>query len=203
PIAILTNAYGVGYERKLNEIWTAHFNLPLDDEKNKHCLPMNYVEIIDDNTGEYIGLFRILPTLTRKLATVNEVQYELEHVLSTLLDDVLFLYHQNSNLTTRANIEYILSKQTVKHWKLGQCDFTRYFHYSWENENGLLGALFSIAEPFDEAYTWTWDTQTYPWTLNLVRPSNTPTAEIRYGKNLMEIERNVEASYIINRIFPL
>src|SRR5690606_2906769 len=203
PIAILTNAYGVGYERKLNEIWTAGFSLPLDDPKNAHCKPLNYVEITDDNTNEYIGLFRIIPTKTRKLATINEVQYELEHVLATLLNDVLFRYHQRTNLSTRANIEYILARQSTKHWRLGDCDFERYFHYKWENENGLLGPLFSIAEPFDVPYVWTWDTRTYPWTLNLKSPDNAITAEVRYGKNLAEIERTIDPSNIVNRLYPL
>ena len=166
-------------------------------------MPLHYVEITDDNTGEYIGLFRIIPANTRKLATINEVQYSLEHVLATLLNDVLFKYHQRSNFTTRANIEYVLSQQTTKHWRLGDCDITRYFHYKWENENGLLGALFSIAEPFDVPYVWTWDTQSYPWTLNLVIPSEAPTADIRFGKSLAEIEREVDPSNIVNRLYAL
>lgn len=202
PIAILENAYAIGYERNINDLWNMGFSLPLDDDKNKHCKPFNFVELTDVD-GEYIGLFRIVPAKTRKLATINEVNYELEHVLATLLNDILFQYHQRSNYTTRSNIEYILSQQTVKHWRLGVCDFERYFHYKWENENGLLGALFSIAEPFDEPYVWTWDTQTYPWTLNLVKPESTPTAEIRYGKNLAEIEREIDPSNIVNRIYPL
>ena len=135
--------------------------------------------------------------------SVNEIKYECEHVLSTLLNDVLFRYHQRSNRTTRENIEYVLSHQTTSNWRLGDCDFERYFHYKWENENGLLGALFSIAEPFDEPYEWTWDTRSYPWTLNLVKPESSPTAEVRFGKNLAEIEREVDPSNIVNRLYPL
>src|SRR5690625_3827849 len=197
PIAVLENVYAVGYERPLNAIWTASFSLPLDDPKNAHCKPFNFVDIPN------IGLFRIIPAKTRKLATINEVQYECEHVLSTLLNDVLFRYHQRANFTTRENIEYVLSLQTTKHWRLGVCDFERYFHYKWENENGLLGALFSIVEPFDESHEWTWDTSQYPWTINLVKPSDKPTAEIRYAKNLMEIEREIDPSNIVNRLYPL
>ncbi len=110
---------------------------------------------------------------------------------------------QTENITTRENIEVILSKQTTKHWRLGDCDFTRYFHYKWENENGLLGPLFSIAEPFDVPYVWTFDTQSYPWTLNLKAPTTTPTCEVRYGKNLAEIERTIDPSNIVNRLYPL
>lgn len=120
-----------------------------------------------------------------------------------MLNDVLFRYHQRSNLTTRENIEYVLARQTTKHWRLGSCDITRYFHYKWENENGLLGPLFSIAQPFDVPYVWTFDTQSYPWTINLTTPSTTPSAEIRFGKNLAEIEREVDPSNIVNRLYAL
>ena len=116
---------------------------------------------------------------------------------------MLFRYHQRTNLTTRENIEYILSFQTTKNWRLGDVDFVRYFHYKGENENGLLGPLFSIAEPFDVPYVWTFDTQAYPWTLNLKAPTTTPTAEVRFGKNLAEIERTIDPSNIVNRLYPL
>lgn len=202
PIAILENAYGISYTKRLNEIWGASFNLPLDDLKNAECQPLNYVEIVDDLTGEYIGLYRIIPTATRKLATINEVNYQCEHVIATLLDDILFEYHQTTNWTTRQNIEYLLDKQTAKHWRLGTCDFTRYFHYKWEDENGLLGPLFSIAQPFDEQYVWTYDTQSYPWKVSLVRPETQVSCEIRYGKNQREIERDIDPANIVNRIYP-
>jgi phage minor structural protein len=201
-VAILENAYGISYEKRLNEIWGVSFILPLDDPKNTECQPLNYVDVTDDITGEYLGLYRIVPSQTKKNEAANEVTYECDHVLSTLLDDVLFDYHQNTNLTTRDNIEYILAQQSTQNWRLGTCDFTRYFSYKWEDENGLLGPLFSIAEPFDVQYEWTFDTTVYPWTLNLVAPSTQVACEIRYGKNLAEIERDVDPANIVNRIYP-
>lgn len=203
PLAFLENAYNIGYEKRLNELWLASFSLPLNDSKLKHCQPFNYVEIIDDSDEEYIGLFRIEPSLTRKNESANSIDFTLKHVLATLLDDVLFRYHQTTNLTTKENIEYVLSQQTTQNWQLGQCDFTRYFHYKFENENGLLGPLYGITQTFDEDYQWTYDTQTYPWTLNLVKPSANVTCEIRYGKNQREIEREEDPSNIVNRIYPL
>lgn len=177
--------------------------MPLNDAKNAHCQPFNFVEITEDLTGEYIGLFRIVPSKTSKTSSTNEVNYECDHVLATLLDDVLFRYHQNDNLTTRENIEYLLTKQTTANWQLGTCGFTRYFSYKWENENGLLGALFSITQPFDVPFEWTWNTASYPWTLNLVAPASAVTCEIRYAKNLAEIERDIDPTNVVNRIYPL
>lgn len=200
PVAVLENAFSIGYNKSTNELWTAFFSMPLNDPKNEECKPLYYLEIVDED--EYIGLFRIIPSLTIKNESGNTITYQLEHVLATLLDDVLFLYHQNDHLTTAENIQYVLDRQTTKHWKLGQVDFTRYFSYKWENSN-LLSALFSIPNPFDVSYRWTWDTTSYPWTLNLEEPDSAPSCEIRYAKNMIGIEREIDPSVIYNRIYLL
>jgi phage minor structural protein len=200
PVAILENAYNIGYDKQFNELWTASFSLPLNDEKNAECQPLYFVEITDKD--EYIGLFRIIPSNTIKSEGSNEIKYQCEHVLSTLLDNMLFLYHQTDNLATSQNIQYILNKQSTQRWKLGNVGITRYFSYKWENTN-LLSALFSITQPFDVPFQWTWDTQSYPWTLNLVIPESEPSCEIRYGQNQIGIEREDDPTVIFNRIYPL
>ena len=164
PLAILENAIQPGYTKQNNQIWSATFTLPYTDPKRKYCQPFNYVEIRDND--KYIGLFRIIPSQT----TISEqkiVKYELEHVLATLLGDVLFQYHERINLPTRDVLTYLLNRQTTKNWQLGTVSMTRYFSYKWENEN-LLSAIFSVPNPFDVQYRWTWNTESYPWTLNLV-----------------------------------
>src|SRR5699024_3133341 len=132
----------------------------------------------------------------------NYVTFECEHVLSTLLDTSLFKYHQLSNHKTDDVLDYLLNQQNHKHWKLGAVEFTRYFHYSWENEN-LLSAILSVPKAFDEQYEFTFDTTSYPWTLNLVKPEVLPTARIKEGYNLrtLEIEENPMSQF--NRIYPL
>ncbi|KEK22463.1 phage tail spike protein [Bacillus gaemokensis] len=199
--AYLENAYKISYEQRLNETWDAAFSLPFDDEKRLEIVELDFVEIFDQD--KRIGMFRIMPNATERNEEERTIRYNCEHVLSTLLDDVLFGYHQLSNHTTVQVLEYILSKQETKRWKLGQVDFTRYFHYGWENENTLLGPLLSIPKPFNESYQWTWDDTTYPWTLNLVRASDEITGEIRYRKNLRGIKKNVDPSNIMTRIYPL
>lgn len=197
---ILENAYSISYEKQVNAIWQASFCLPLNDPKVNKVELLRYVEIWDDD--EYIGLFRILPKLTTKNESTQEVKFQCEHVLATLLDSSLFRYHQLTNYTTTQVLQYLLNQQKHKHWKLGQVDFTRYFHYSWENEN-LLSALFSVPRAFDEPYMWTFDTQTYPWTLNLVKPPTAAVSRIKEGYNLLgfEVEENPMSQF--NRIYPL
>lgn len=201
--AYLENAFKISYEQQFNAIWTAAFSLPLNDLKDDEITAFDFLELFDN--GKRIGMFRILPKETVKNENTKTVTYKCEHVLATLLSDVLFRYHQLSNYTTKDVIEYLLSQQETKHWKLGKCDFTRYFHYSWEHENTILGPLFSVPKPFDEPYEWTWDdyVEDYPWTLNLVKASNEITGEIRYRKNLKGIRKEEDPTDIITRIYPL
>ncbi|MCG3786604.1 phage tail protein [Bacillus sp. UTDS19-33BHI26] len=201
--AYLENAFKISYEQQFNSIWTAAFSLPLNDLKEEEISAFDFLELFDN--GKRIGMFRILPKETVKNENTKTVTYKCEHVLATLLSDVLFRYHQLSNYTTKDVIEYLLSQQETKHWKLGKCDFTRYFHYSWEHENTILGPLFSIPKPFDEPYEWTWDDSigNYPWTLNLVKVSNEITGEIRYRKNLKGIRKEEDPTDIITRLYCL
>ena len=199
PIAILENVMKPGYTKAHNQIWSAHFTLPYTDPKRKHCQPFNFVEIKDGD--EYIGLFRIIPSQTT-IDDQKTVTYELEHVLATLLDDVLFQYHDRINLTTRQVLQYLIDKQTVKHWKLGTVAMTRYFSYKWENEN-LLSAIFSVPKPFDVQYRWVWDTSSYPWSLSLVEAEKFVSCEIRYAHNMRSLEIEEDPTVIFNRIYPL
>ncbi len=194
--AILENAYNIGNEREVNAIWQASFSLPLNDPKVNKVELLQYVEIDD------IGLFRIIPKNTIKNESTQEVTFDCEHVLATLLDSSLFKYHQLSNYTTDYVLQYLIDQQNHKHWKLGKVEFTRYFHYSWENEN-LLSALFSVPKAFDEEYIWDFDTSSYPWTLNLIKPETEPICRIKEGYNLIGIEIEEDPMSVFNRIYPL
>ena len=198
--AYLENAYKIKYNPPLNEVWTAGFSLPFTDLKREEIETFDYVEIFDN--GKRIGMFRVMDSVENRDADEKIITYECEHVLSTLLDGVLFGYHQLSNYTTKDVIEYLLSKQRIKHWKMGKCEFIRYFHYAWENENTLLGPLLSIPKPFDERYQWTWDDSSYPWTLNLVKITDEVTAELRYRKNMKGIKRYTDPTNVMTRIYP-
>lgn len=202
-IAYLENAYDVSYEKEANSIWSASFSLPLSDSKVSKVKQLGYVEIVDVD-GEYIGLFRVMPELTTVNADRAEVKFELKHVLSTLMDSVMFKYHEiPPNTATRETIEYLLNLQKVKHWKLGRCDFEKYFQYSWENENGLVDALWSVPKPFVDEYMWTYDTTTYPWVLNLIKPDLNVTARLRESHNLKGFKIEKNPNQLVNRVYPL
>lgn len=176
--------------------------MPLDDPKNADCQPLYYVEITDDLTGEYIGLFRIIPSLTTRNESTEAVTYNCEHVFATLLDDVIFGLHITEAMDTTDTINSLLAKQDVKHWVLGTIAAERYFSYKWENAN-VISALLSITKPFDIPLRWTFDTKAYPWTLNLEKWPSKPACEIRYAKNMRGIERDYDPSVVVNRWYAL
>ena len=200
-LAYLDNAISAGYTLEANSLWTATFTMPADDKKNQYCEPLNYVEIFDGD--ERIDLFRIIGEDLERGDGATRF-YNCEHVLATLLNDVLFQYHQcgGTGIRTAAVLNYILARQTVKNWVLGSCEFTRQFEYNWENST-LLSALFAVPECFDSDYLWEWDTTGYPWTLSLVAPSEKLKSEIRYAKNMTNIKKTLDATGITNRIYAL
>lgn len=200
-LAYLDNAFDVGYTLETNALWSAVFSMPADDKKNQYCEALNYIRIYDG--AEEIGLFRIIgEDLDRSTGTTKA--YNCEHVLATLLNDVLFQYHQcgGSMIKTPQVLSYILSHQTTKNWVLAECAFSRQFEYSWENTN-LLAALFSVPQCFDREYLWTWDTTGYPWALSLTAPTDTLKSEIRYAKNMTGIHKTKDATNLSNRIYAL
>lgn len=200
-LAYLDNAMSVSYALETNSLWTATFTMPADDKKNTYCQPLNYVEIFDGD--ERIDLFRIIGEDLERSDGATRF-YNCEHVLATLLNDVLFQYHQygGTGIRTAEVLNYILSRQTVKNWTLAACEFTRYFEYNWENST-LLAALFAVPECFDSDYLWTWDTTGYPWSISLVAPGEALKSEIRYAKNMTNIKKTQDASGIANRIYAL
>lgn len=202
-LGVLDNAYNISVTRRTNALWTAQFSLPADDPKNALCSHMNFVEIIAPNSGRYLGLYRISPTETRKSIDADRITYELEHVFATLMDDVIDgVMPSLINRTTRDNLNRLLALQETKHWRLGDVDFERFFEYSFENENGLLAPILSIPQPFDEPFEFTYDTQNYPWTLNLVKPSEDVRAEIRWGKDMISFDEVSDPTGIVNYLIP-
>ncbi len=200
-VAVLNRAHKIGYTKLKNNLWTCQFTMPLKDKKNKHIKPKYFIELYDHD--RYIGKFIVNPKKTIKNESTNEITYTCEHVLSTLHSDVLFGYFQYTNFTTVQILEFLMKHQEVKHWKLGKVDFKRYFHYSWENEDSLANAIFSIPKPFDVPFLWTWDDSVYPFVLNLVKPSDDIKDIIASGKNLKGIEIDEDPTNIVTRIYPL
>lgn len=197
--AILENAHAVSQEQRMNAVWSLCFSLPWDDPKNAFCKPFHYVRW---DGGE---LYRIMP----EALDVDETGtrgYQCEHVLATLIDNVLFGRHVvgNVGVFTADAIRYVLNHQLERHWVLDRCDFRNQFEYGWEQEN-LLSALFSIAAPLAGPYLWRTDTSGYPWRLSLIRldPGGAPELYVRRRHNMGAFHRGRDPRQVVTRLYPL
>ncbi len=196
---VLTNAYNITENMQMNTVYTLSFALPYDDLKNALCKPFWYIR--QDNGH----LYRII-TPGGKKSDAGEMTYECEHVIATLIDDVLFGDHVVGNVDQNTNyaINYVLEKQTVKRWILGDSEVNFLYEYGWQNEN-LLGALFSIANLFAFPYMWDYDTSTFPWRIYLKRidASAPSTFKFQYGLNLLERDYSYATQDICTRLYLL
>lgn len=198
------------YTLKDAPLHQAKITLSTDDTANSICQMHNLVEIFDGNRR--VELFRIVgapeATYTRN---GGKITYKCEHVLATLIDEVMFGYHEIGGsafgvdpaaANTSACIRYVLGFQHTPHWVLGRCDFARLFQYSWENET-VLRALLSIPNRLENEYIFTYDTTAYPWVVNLVELGNETDSELRYSRNLHEIQKTVDAEQLVTRLYAL
>ncbi len=50
---------------------------------------------------------------------------------------------------------------------------------------------------------WTYDTTTYPWTINLIKPDTKPVCRIREGWNLKDLSVEENPLKVVNKIYAL
>ena len=202
-LGVLENADEIAYTITHNDLWTASFSLPSGEAKNALCQAHNMVRLPDETRKT--GLYRIvgMPS-SEETAEGGRKTYSLEHVMATLLDDVLFGYHEigGTGVTTAQVIAYILDRQTVRRWTLGVCEFSDQFAYKFENAS-LLSALLSLGNVLTDDFTWDFDTTTTPWTVNLRHADATPGCGIHYMRNMVGIEKTMDASALVTRLYLL
>ena len=133
---------------------------------------------------------------------------QLEHVISTLKDRILFGEIKTETLagvkgaktvTAKKAVQFILSKQ--EDWTLGEFGFPDSNPYKFDGET-LYDAIEKITDSLDGA-EWTFDTTVYPFRLNIVKMTDTEESEMRAGRNLITISRNVDQAGMFTRFFPI
>ena len=202
-LGVLENAGEVAYTLTHNDLWTASFTLPSGDPKNSLCQAHNLVHLPDG--ARDTGLYRIIGMPSGEETAAGGVKtYSLEHVMATLLDDVLFGYHEigGPGATTAQVIQYILDQQHTERWVLGECEYSDQFAYKFENTS-LLSALLSLGNVLTDEYTWVFDTSASPWAVSLKHADATPGCGIHYRRNMVEVEKEMDASTLVTRLYML
>lgn len=194
--AILQNASEIEEYEPLNNLSRLTFVLPRDDPKVSYCKPFHFVRFGDT-------MYRILP-LADDIKLTPTIKYECEHVIATLIDDVMpgDVVIGNLGTYTADVLRFLLNKQTVKHWTLGVCEFARQFEYGWSDES-LLSAMFSVPNLFVDPYRWEFDTTGYPWVVSLkaLNTEQVPQLYVRKGKNLITLKRTTDPTNICTRLY--
>jgi phage minor structural protein len=202
-LAFLDNAFNVGYEQRLNEVGNAHFSLPANDPKAVFCELFNFVEIYDNE--RLVDLYRIVyDTVDRNNDGIYR-SFQCEHVLSTLMDDVLFGLTEISTSTYTVlgdAMNVVLTAQSTVRWQLVNVQFSSTYTYNFENEN-LLSALFKMPILLGAPYQWEWDTTTSPWSLDLNEPFPTPQFTLLYRKNIQSVMRELDSRSVVTKLYAL
>lgn len=199
-MAVLQNASNIIETQELNGVYTLEFELPADDDKGRYLQPYNYIRY-----GDGGQLYRLIGSGGVRNA-IEIRRYRCEHVIATLVDDVLFgsFVVGNVGTHTAAVIRWLLERQTIKRWVLGRCDFDQALEYGWEHEN-LLAALYSIPKSFVAPYRFDFNTTVYPWRLDLRRIDETgqPQYYLRAEKNLLESKEEEDSLEVCTRLYGL
>ena len=141
--AVLQNAFEITETQELNKIYALDFKIPADDVKVQFMQPFHYVRYGD--TGQ---LYRIIKS-EREDSDTPILSVNCEHVIATLVDDLMFGAYQYGGGTVKTAdvIRWLFGKQKTANWELAECDFVHRYEYNWEQEN-ILNALYSIPKEF-------------------------------------------------------
>ena len=160
-----------------------------------------FVELYD--VGGSIGVFRV-EGKTSTFSNGGTVKISLEHALTTLSDGVVFGYQEfgGAGVNLRNVITTLLQMQPKQMWVLGDCEFETYFQYSFENDN-LLTAIISLAEPLEDEYLWEFDTDAYPFILHLRHAPTADASEMRMNRNIHSVKIEIDKTELCTQIYPL
>ena len=198
PLADLENAYDIVEDERINTISHIQFSLPYDDHKNQYCEAFNYIR---NPGGE---LYRLMMD-GKTISETGDWEYRGEHVFATLLDTLMIgeVVMGGTGVGTSGVIRQILSRQPVRNWVLDECDFDFQFEYGWADES-LMAAILDVPHHFLDPFQWTFNTDRYPFVLNLkkLNPNAEPKLYIEQGKNRIKAVRRTDQTSVCTRLYP-
>ena len=142
-------------------------------------------------------------------AYANQTQtVQLEHLIATLKDVLLFGEHKAAQITGNAKATTCTAKQAVQYilkkqgdWTLGAFDFNVTNPYKFDGDS-LFEALETVTNSLPDAW-WSYDFSTYPFRLNITKAPENVGSEMRAGRNLKTITRTVDKTGMYTRFYPI
>ena len=184
-----------GYTKKLNELPQATLELAVADPLNAAIIPgVTFARYTD--RGRFVGTYRVAS------ATIGHepkgiARYILDGAECTLLDDMLSGWHEigGTGMPTVEVLQYILDRQTTHRWHVGRCDFHDYYQYNFEDVT-LLEAIMSLGEVLTDPYEIQFDTESNPWSVNIVRLGTEPRHSLVYHRNTQKVRRSIDGTVV-------
>jgi len=156
----------------------------------------------DTNPGKGI-VWRVKST---QMAYANDTPtVELEHIINTLKDRVMFGEHTAANIsggsecTAEQAVRYILGFQSD--WRLGSFGYSKSAPYKFDGDT-LFDALERVSDSLDDPW-WSFDTTQYPFVLSINPAGNGTESVLRPGRNLTTITKTVDRSGMYTRVYPI
>lgn len=196
PVAILENA-SFGWTLQHNDLCTAELRLPCEDAANDLCVKLPWVHLQDGVRD--LGVYRITGMPASDVLPGGTRSYTLEHVLSLLLDDLIFGEMVFDGTSVRDAIQQLMERQTVKRWTMDACDFEQTVALSMSNIS-ILEGIRKLCEELD-AYTWECDTSALPFRLSVRKADAESKCGIHYGRNLTGIQMQMDATELVTRLY--
>lgn len=160
-----------------------------------------FVELYDAD-GARIDMFRVAEVPKKVYAADGTTRMTCDHVLCTLKDGIVPGYHQFGGVTQnlRGAIEAVLAFQNEPLWVLDRCDYDTYLEYGICDESPYT-ALLMLIKPLTDPMIVT-DTTQRPWKLSVVRMTDEDASEIRFSRNMLEIEETIQDGDFATRLYP-
>jgi phage minor structural protein len=136
---------------------------------------------------------------------MNTARIQLEHVICTLKDDLLFGKTTAKDLgggtkvAPATAIATILSNQSI--WQLGECEYSTEQPYELTSVS-LYSGIETICSAMTDYY-WTFDTSSLPFTLNVLHRPTERTCEMREARNLSTLRMTVNKGNMFTRYYPV
>ena len=160
----------------------------------------------EGNPGD--GIVWRVKSISQAYATATPT-LQLEHMISSLKDTILFGEHKPAQITGNAKattctaeqaIRYVLSKQSD--WTLGSFGFGGVANpYKFDGDT-LFDCLETISNSLTDAW-WSYDMSRYPFRLNITQKSGTVQSELRASRNLRTITKTIDKSGMYTRFYPI
>lgn len=159
----------------------------------------------ENNPGKNI-VWRVRSINTSFNEDVQTVQ--LEHVIGTLKDRILFGEITPAKITGNSRAEKCTAVQAVRYilnqqsdWVLGSFDFSVSNPYKFDGDS-LFDALEKVTKTLDDAM-WTYNTKVYPFKLNIIRKPDGVDSEMRAARNILAISKSVDKTDMYTRFYPI